>query len=499
MKADKVFIGVDSGTQGTKVVLFSMKQQRIVASAYAPHELIADNSGRREQEPRWWIDAAQTAIKSALQLVLGISDEVVAIGVSGQQHGMVPLDSQGHVIRPAKLWCDTETASQCEELTQILGGEKRVMELIGNPIAAGFTASKILWLKQNEPGHYERLSTVLLPHDYLNYWLTGNKVAEFGDASGTAYFDVRQRQWCPEVLNAIDPSGKLLGCVPELIESHAPAGWMRQELAAQFGLGPDIIVSSGGGDNMMGAIGTGNVSPGTVTLSLGTSGTIYSCADAPIIDPGGECAAFCSSTGQWLPLICTMNVTVSTELTRSLLSLDIDQLNRLASLAPPGAEGVVLIPFFNGERTPNLPNAQASWTGLTSSNFVPANLCRAALEGPTFGLRYGMEILNRQGIRAREIRLIGGGAKSPLWRQIVADVFGCPVVCPVSEEAGAMGAVLQSMWCYFHQNNDPVSIELLCKQWIALDESSRVYPSDQSEQYQQLYQDYVKRVNHLYR
>jgi len=236
--------------------------------------LIENDEGKKEQEPSWWIEAFTKAITKALEGV-NFSKDVKEIGVSGQQHGMTPLDAEGHIIRPAKLWCDTETVTQREEITQKVGRPEKVVDIIGNSIAAGFTASKILWMKQNELENYQRLATVLLPHDYINYWLTGEKKTEYGDASGTAYFDVKNRTWAPSILQAIDDSGKLNGYLPELIESQAPIGTITPEIAKQFQLSPDVIVSSGGGDNMMGAIGTGNVVPGVVTTSLGTSDTIY--------------------------------------------------------------------------------------------------------------------------------------------------------------------------------------------------------------------------------
>jgi sugar (pentulose or hexulose) kinase len=219
-----------------------------------------------------------------------------------------------------------------------------------------------------------------LPHDYINYWLTGEKKTEFGDASGTAYFDVKTRTWSDALLNAIDDSGKLQNCLPDLIPSDAPVGTVKTEIAEQFQLKSDILVSSGGGDNMMAAIGTGNVLPGIVTTSLGTSGTIYSFSDQPVIDPNGELAAFCSSSGGWLPLVCTMNVTVSTELTRDLLGRSLADLNQLAFSAPPGAQGILLLPYFNGERTPALPNAKAGFFGLTSTNFNAANIARSSMD-----------------------------------------------------------------------------------------------------------------------
>ena len=492
MAVDQLFLGIDSGTQGTKAIVFSTTLNKVISEGYASHDLIENDVGKKEQEPSWWIEASTKAITKALEGV-GSSKDVKAIGVSGQQHGMIPLDAEGHIIRPAKLWCDTETVSQCEEITQKVGGSEKVIDIIGNSIAAGFTASKILWMKQNEPENYQRLATVLLPHDYINYWLTGEKKTEYGDASGTAYFDVKSRTWATSILQAIDDSGKLNDCLPELIESQVPIGTIKPEIAKQFNLSPDVIVSSGGGDNMMGAIGTGNVVPGVVTTSLGTSGTIYSCANQPIIDPKGELAAFCSSSGHWLPLVCTMNVTVSTELTRALLGLGIEDLNKKAASAPVGSEGLTLLPYFNGERTPALPNAKAVIYGITGQNYTSENLCRAAMEGATLGLRYGLDVLCQQGIVPQEIRLVGGGAKSALWRQVVADTFECTVVCPESSEAGAMGAALQAMWCYMNEKEGSTSFEEITQHCVFLDETTRTDPRKNSaDQYREIYQHYLE-------
>jgi D-xylulose kinase len=496
MPDDQLFIGVDSGTQGTKAVVFSREQGKIIAEAYAEHQIIETQEGRREQEPIWWIEAFTAVIGKVLKESYVSKQLIRAIGVSGQQHGMVALDLDGNVIRPAKLWCDTETSQQCIEMTQKIGSAEKVIELIGNSIAAGFTASKILWLKNHEPENYGRLATVLLPHDYINFWLTGEMKSEFGDASGTAYFDVRTRTWSKAILDVIDDSGKLQDCLPELIPSDAPVGNIRSEIAEQFQLNPDILVSSGGGDNMMAAIGTGNVTPGIVTASLGTSGTIYSFSNKPIIDRNGELSAFCSSTDGWLPLVCTMNVTVSTELTRGLLGLSVSDLNKTASAAELGAEGILLLPYFNGERTPALPTAKAVFFGLTSTNYNPRNLARASMEGATFGLRYGLDVLKQLGINPSEIRLVGGGAKSPLWRQMVADVFNCLVVCPESSEAGAVGAALQAMWCYLRQKEGNVSISKLTDQYIALDETTRTEPdASNASRYADIFQHYLRLNN----
>ncbi len=496
--SDPLAIGIDSGTQGVKAAVLSPELGRVIAEAQAPHPLIEEEPGRREQEPRWWTEALAEVLDRVLAAPGVDRARVAALGVSGQQHGFVPLDAQGRVIRPAKLWCDTETAPEAEELTDGLGGPGRALELTGNTIAAGYTASKVTWLRKHEPGNYDRLDCILLPHDYLNFWLTGEKTAEYGDASGTGFFDVRSRTWSREVLRAMDPSGKLESCLPRLLRFDEPVGRIGPERAQRFGLPRGVIVSAGGGDNMMAAIGTGNVEPGVVTASLGTSGTIFATSGTPVVDPAGELAAFCGSSGLWLPLVCTMNVTVSTELTRSLLDKDLETFSYIAESAPPGSGGLILAPFFNGERTPALPRARACLTGLSAVNYTPANLCRSALEGPALGLRYGLEVMKRDGVAPAEIRLIGGGAKNALWRRVVAGVFGLPVVCPEATEAAALGAAVQALYCHLRERGREVAIKDLTDRFVRLDESTRVAPeAAEVETYEGIYGRYLEVVKAL--
>jgi len=305
-----IYIGIDSGTQSVKAVALDLESRHVVAEARAPHTLISGLPvGHMEQNPQEWADAMDRVIMEVAQQI--DRGRVRGIGVSGQQHGFVPLDAQGNVIRPAKLWCDTSTASECALITKKLGGPKATIRKMGNLVLPGFTAPKILWLKRHEPANYRRLRHVLLPHDFLNFHLTGNYFMEYGDASGTALMDVRKRVWSKDVINAIDKN--LLEWLPQLSGSDQAAGTLRPQIAEKYGFSTDVVVSAGGGDNMMGAIGTGNVAAGVVTASFGTSGTIYAYANKPVIDPEGEIAAFCSSNGGWLPLLCTMNVTTVTE------------------------------------------------------------------------------------------------------------------------------------------------------------------------------------------
>ena len=289
-----LLLGIDSGTQSTKVLVVDAQDGKVLATAAQEYDLIPNlPPGAKEQHPHTWRDATATAMRRALRQAKATPAEVKAIGVSGQQHGFVPLDKDGEVIRPAKLWCDTSTASECDEITEKIGGLKKTIRALGNAVLPGFTASKILWLKKHEPKNYQRLATVLLPHDYLNYWLTGEKTMEYGDASGTALLDVRKRKWSSAVLEAIDPD--LAGKLPPLQRSDRPAGTLQTSTARMLDLNPGVLVSAGGGDNMMGAIGTGNTRAGVITASFGTSGTIYACCEQPVVDPQGEIAASASN------------------------------------------------------------------------------------------------------------------------------------------------------------------------------------------------------------
>lgn len=470
-----LFIGIDSGTQSVKAVVLDLETRKVIAEARAPHQLIEGLPvGHMEQHPQEWTAALDFVITEVVGKV--DAQRVRGIGVSGQQHGFVPLDEKGEVIRPAKLWCDTSTTKECEIITKKLGGPKAAIRKTGNLILPGFTAPKILWLKRNEPANYKRLRHVLLPHDYLNFHLTGNFFMEFGDASGTALMDVRTRKWSKDVINAIDK--KLVGWLPSISQSHEAAGTLRPEIAAKYGLSTDVVVSAGGGDNMMGAIGTGNVSPGVVTASFGTSGTIYAYATKPVIDPQGEIAAFCSSTGGWLPLLCTMNVTTVTEQVRAMFGYDHARLAEAISAAPAGAGGLVLLPYLAGERTPNVPAGSGAVVGLNPKTFNAGHLARAAMEGVTMGMNYGLRRLAALGVKAKEIRVTGGGAKSPVWRQIMADVFGVPVVGMVEDEGAALGGALQAAWCVaLRSGNKKAKLTDFTTGTVALDESTRCTPN----------------------
>jgi D-xylulose kinase len=470
-----LLIGIDSGTQSTKALVVDARTGRALGVASEAYDLIPRlPPGAKEQHPHTWREATARAIQGALKQAGARAGEVVAIGVSGQQHGFVPLDRRGEVIRPAKLWCDTATAAECDEIMAKLGGFKATLRKQGLAVLPGFTASKILWLKKHEPRNFARLATVLLPHDYLNFWLTGERVMEYGDASGTALLNVRTRKWCEATLKAIDAD--LADKLPRLISSEQPAGRLQASTANELGLNPGVLVSAGGGDNMMGAIGTGNTRPGIVTASFGTSGTIYACAGEPVIDPQGEIAAFCDSTNRWLPLLCTMNVTVATEMMRLDFGYAHAQFENKAASVPPGANGLLLLPYLEGERTPNVPDGTGVMIGINPGTFRASNYCRAAMEGVTLGMNYGLRRLAELGVRTKQIRATGGGAKSKLWRQIMADVFNAEVVTLKVSEGAAYGAALQALWCWRLQQDERVRIEDITGEFVTLNNAETAAP-----------------------
>ncbi len=481
-----LLIGIDSGTQSTKALVMDAKDGKVLGSGAAGYDLISDlGPGAKEQHPHSWVEATASAIRQALRQAKAVAAEVVGIGVSGQQHGFVPLDKAGEVIRPAKLWCDTSTAAECEEITDKLGGPRKTNKALGNAVLPGFTASKILWLKNHEPKNFAKLATVLLPHDYLNFWLTGERVMEYGDASGTALLNVRSRRWSNPVIAAIDAD--LADKLPKLISSDEPAGKLQAKTAQSLGLNAGVLVSAGGGDNMMGAIGTGNTREGIITASFGTSGTIYACTNEPVIDPDGEIAAFCDSTNRWLPLLCTMNVTVATEMMRQDFGYTHEQFENKASKVAPGSSGLLLLPYLEGERTPNVPDGTGAMIGINTKTFSASHYCRAAMEGATLGMNYGLRRLAGLGVKAKQIRATGGGAKSKLWRQIMADVFNAEVVTLKVTEGAAYGAALQALWCWRLQRGDKARIEDITDEFVTLNNAETSTPkADAVAAYQEL-------------
>lgn len=482
-------LGIDVGTQSVKVVFYDFEAHKSVAVESASLDLYQTDDGVAEQRADWWIHALQQAMQ---QVDKGVRESAVAIGVSGQQHGFVPINKAGEVQAPVKLWCDTSTGAECDAIMDAFGGADACINEVGNAILPGYTASKVRWFRDTHPELYAQMDGILLPHDYINFYLTGERCMEAGDASGTGFLDISKREWSEKMLRAIDPDRDLRDCLPDARTNNEAVGTLLPSIANELGLPPGIPVSIGGGDNMMGAIGTGNVASGVVTVSLGTSGTVYAFSDEPVIDAKGNIAAFCSSTGGWLPLLCTMNCTVSTELMRNLVGVDLAKFEAQVEAAPHGSNGVITVPFFNGERTPNLPNARGVVLGLDARNTTQPNLLRSAIEGATYALRFGFDEMGALGMSASEIVLTGGGVNSATWRQVVADVFNAPVTVLKNNEGAAFGAALQALAML---EGDDVDLAALTQAHLLKDEARCVEPRPSAVNfYNETYNDYQRAV-----
>lgn len=492
----RLFLGIDCGTQGTKAIVVDQKGA-IFGRGYARHALMERENGAREQDPQWWVDAMISAVQAAVAQV--DMSRIVALSVSGQQHGLVVLDASKQVLRPAKLWNDTQTAPENEELIARMGGTEACFETFGIVPLTGYTVSKLLWLQKHEPETFERVRHILLPHEYLNFWLTGQMLAEYGDASGTAYFDPRTRTWSDEVLSKIDGgSGQLRAALPRIAGPEELVGTVRAEVATLLGIPSTCVVATGGGDNMMGAIGTGNVTQGVVTVSLGTSSTVYSYSDRYVGESTGNIAPFCSSSGGWLPLVCTMNATNVVTQSAELLARAVTDVDAALLATEPGAGGMTFLPFLNGERTPNLPTAKGTITGISSNNFTTDYLLRAAVEGTSFGVLEGLNLVCA-GKEAKVLVVIGGGARSQQWCQLLADASGARVEVPVEEEAGCLGAAMQAMYAWNAQEGTPVTFAELASACVRMDVARSTEPVlERRAAYDRARQEYRRQLQRLY-
>ena len=432
-------LGIDSSTQSTKVEVRDADTGDLVASGHAPHPPTAPP--RSEQDPEAWWSALATAIAAS-----GVS-EVDALAVAAQQHGLVALGDTGQVLRPAKLWNDTETAPDAGWLVGQTDGPAPWAEATGSVPIASFTITKLSWLHRKEPDNFARLAHVLLPHDWLTYRLTGAFVTDRGDASGTGYFSPAEGRWRPDLLRIVDDDpgdDGWLARLPRVLGPGEAAGPLFGGAAGVLGLRGTPLVAAGTGDNMAAALGVG-LAPGDVAVSLGTSGTVYAVSDTPTADVTGAVAGFADATGRFLPLVCTLNATGVTDDVARLFDLGRDQLSDLALATPAGSGGVVMVPFFNGERTPDRPLATGTVTGLRHG-ISRGHLARAAYEGVICGLLDGLDALMAAGVDVGSGRtvLVGGGARSRAYRHVLADLSGRAVTVPDAGELVATGACVQA-------------------------------------------------------
>ncbi len=435
------FLGIDTSTTSSKALLIN-ESGEVIAVASSPHTLQTPKPLWSEQNPLEWWEAVSASIRSVLEKA-GISGErIAAVGLTGQMHGLVLLDESGNVLRPAILWNDQRTQSQCDEIHQIIGREKFI-QITGNVALTGFTAPKILWVKENEPEVYAKAKHVLLPKDYIRYKLTGEYAMDKADGAGTVLFDLKLRDWSDEVLSALEIPRTWM---PKTFEGTEFTGNVNAEVASLTGLKIGTPVAAGGGDQAAGAVGVGAVEPGIVGLTVGTSGVVFATTPSALIEPEGRLHAFCHAVpGMWHFMGVMLSAAGSLQWYRDTLAPDIsfDELLNEAESIPAGSEGLQFLPYLSGERTPHPdPLARGAFIGLTLRH-SRAHMTRAVLEGVAFGLKDSFTLIQNAGLDTiTQVRASGGGTKGALWRQILASVLEVELVTVNTTEGGAYGAAL---------------------------------------------------------
>ncbi|MBE6714713.1 MAG: xylulokinase [Ruminococcaceae bacterium] len=436
--AEKYLIGIDVGTSGTKSVLFDTKGN-VIASATEEYPLYQPHNGWAEQDPEDWWNAVCITLSKITQSVN--TAEIAGIGLSGQMHGLVMLDRNCNVIRKSIIWCDSRTARECEEIESLVGHD-RLIEITANPALAGFTASKILWVRNNEPENYSKCAHILLPKDYIRFKLTGEFATEVSDASGMQLLDIPGRCWSDEVLEKLSIDKSLLA---KVYESPDITGYITDNASVVTGLPVGIPVAGGAGDNAAAAVGTGVVECGKAFTTVGTSGVVFAHMEKPVIDRSGRVHTFCTAVpGQWHVMGVTQAAGLSLNWFKKTIAdnLSYKEIDAQAENIAVGADRLLYLPYLMGERTPVLDtNARGVFFGLSAIH-TKAHMARAVLEGVAFSLCDCLHVLSEMGVEAKDMALCGGGAKSPLWRKILCDSFGVSVKTMESDEGPALGAAI---------------------------------------------------------
>jgi xylulokinase len=495
-----ITLGIDIGTSATKTIAIDEKGT-ILASASAEYPCDHPRPGWSEQSPGLWWDATKKTVQQVLSSGKFQASDVAGVGLSGQMHGSVFLDSAGDVIRPALLWNDQRTAAECQEIETKAGGREALIRLVANPALTGFTAPKLLWVRKHEPVSWERVRQVLLPKDYVRYRLTGTFATEVSDASGTLMLDVANRRWSRELLAKLDVDPALL---PSCHESQEVSGQVSELGSKATGLPVGTPVVGGGGDQPAGAVGNGIVRQGVVSATMGTSGVVFAHADTLGFDPLGRLQRGCHAVpGAWHVMGVVLAAGGSFQWFRNELGKAEVEMARKkgedpyflltdeAAIAGPGAEGLFFLPYLTGERTPHFdPDAKGAWVGLTVRH-GRAHLIRALLEGATFAMRDSLELIREMGVKIDQVRLSGGGARNALWRQIQADIYGCDVHTLNSTEGPAFGVALLAQV----GTGGFASVPEACEATIRAVDSTHVEPRTKAYYdrafpvYRQLYQD----------
>jgi xylulokinase len=477
------FIGIDSSTTATKALLIDGNGQ-VIAVASSEYTYETPQPLWSEQEPSLWWDATVESIQAVLESSGVSADDINGIGLTGQMHGLVLLDKNGDVLRPALLWNDQRTGAQCDDIRERLGKE-HLIQVTGNDALTGFTAPKILWVQQEEPEVYKKIAHILLPKDYVRFKLSDEFAIDRAGGSGTLLFDVRSRNWSQEMLEALDIDP---GWLPKTYEGTDITSTLSAAAAEATGLNQGTPIVGGGGDQAAAAVGTGAVEEGVVSLSLGTSGVVFATTDQPAIEPDGRLHAFCHAVpGKWHLMGVMLSAAGSLRWHRDTFAtgVDFDTLLEPAADIPPGSDGLLFLPYLTGERTPHPdPLARGAFVGLTVRHSLP-HMSRSVLEGVAFGLRDSFELMKGAGLGdISQVRITGGGARSAIWRQILADVLQAELVTVNSEEGAAYGAALLAATGTGAFSDVPSA----CRQVIAI--TGRTEPGDSSAIYKDFYPIY---------
>jgi xylulokinase len=492
------WLGLDVGTTGSRAIIMN-EVGKVIAGASADHAPMAQpHPTWAEQDPEDWWRASQEAIRAALSLAGLTGKDITGVGLSGQMHGAVMLDSDFRVIRPAIIWCDQRSQEQADWFTEKIG-PVRLKEITCNPALTGFTVPKLLWVRDNEPENFQRLRMLLLPKDYVRFRLTGEFATEVSDAAGTLLLDVPRRRWSGEILDALSLTA---GQLPHVAESPVPETRISADAAGATGLEVGTPVVGGGGDQAAGGVGNGVVEPGIVSSTIGTSGVVFAYTEAPHLDPKGRVHTFCHAVpGRWHVMGVTQGAGLSFRWFRdNLAGLEMEEARAAgkdaydilageAGWAPPGCEGLIYLPYLMGERTPHLdPLARGVFFGLTARH-TRAHMIRSILEGVAYSLRDSIEIFGEMGVPVQQVRASGGGGRSPLWRQIQADIFNREMVTINATEGSAYGAALLAAT----GTGGFSSVQEACRACIRVTDRCEPRPAEAS-----IYDDYYQVYGSLY-
>ena len=505
---ENLFAGLDVSTQGQKIVVLDIQENSIVYSdslnydrdlpKYDTINGVIKNKevGVSESEPKMWIEAIHMLFQR-MKNSLDIISFIKSISISGQQHGLVAINDKGELTKPtSKLWNDFSTYKECEYLTEKIGGIDRMIAEISNNQRPGYTASKIFHMYKNERKFFDDTHFFLLVHNYINWYLTGGEIKmEDGDASGTGLWDPVEKVWSKNLINII--SDDLASKLPNVSSPTNSIGYISNSLANQYGFDLECRIDAGSGDNMYSALGTGNIEPGTVTISLGTSGTAFTVLEKPYVDSDGEIACFCDSTGKYLPLLCISNMAGGYNSFLKENNLSHSDFETLLTHSQPGNNGNIIIPWYGGERTPDIPDACPLYFGYRYEDMNKESIARGLIEGHVLNLFSGF---SKMPVKPHIIHLTGGLSKSKSWCQMIADIFNCETA-PVNGEGAALGAALHAAWVWKNENGFICNLSELVNPFITFEEELRSFPDKNNEDVYQnlklLFNSLSKRIRGL--